>query len=79
MRAIKLLQYGTILQVFLILAAGLGMLIWRPGNMEDYRMMVGAVGPFILLQIASAFGGSPLKKFLENARAKIENGAGHAE
>ena len=75
-RAIKLLQFMTVLQVAIILGIGIATLFIDLWEMEDYRIMVGVVGPFIVLQIGSAFGGSPLKKLLENYRAKIENGNG---
>ena len=76
MRAIKALQFATILEVLIILLFGIITLIVERLEMEDYRIMVGTVGPFIVMQIGAAFGGSPLKKLLENARAKIENGNG---
>ena len=75
-RAISLFQFMTVLQVAIIFGLGVSTLFTDRWEMEDYKNMVGVVGPFILLQIGSAFGGSPLKKLLENIRAKIENGHG---
>ena len=79
MRAIKALQFMTILQVAVILGFGIATLFTDRWQMEDFRIMIGVVGPFIVLQIGSAFGGTPLKKLLENARAKIDNGTGHGQ
>ena len=74
MKAIKLLQFGTVFEVMVLLLAGLAVLFFFPEKMSNYQVMVGAVAPFLALQIGASFSGPPLKKALENARVKIENG-----
>ena len=74
MKAIKCLQFGTVFEVMVLLVAGLVVLFFFPEKMGNYQVLVGSIAPFIALQIGASFGGPPLKKALENARVKIENG-----
>jgi len=73
-KAIKLLQFGTVIEVMVLLIVGLVVLFVFPGKTESYRVMVQTLAPFLTLQIGASFGGPPLKRVLENSRAKINNG-----
>ena len=69
MKAIKLLQYATIAYIILFVIGGAISLFVNEWT-ERYVKILGALAPFVIPQIVSAFGGNPLKKYIEGRNGK---------
>ena len=69
MSAIKFLQMTTTCEVMAIVATGMWILLFDRAGMTAYGQMSGTLIPFIAPQIAAAFGGPQLKKFMEDRQA----------
>jgi hypothetical protein len=78
MKSLRFLQLATVVEVVLLILAGLYLVLFTPGSMDRFGQLCGAILPFLAPQIAGAFAAKPLANYIDQrvdiARAK--NGKG---
>lgn len=72
MKPLKLLQFAWVAEVALLILVGVVLVFWDPERVKHYVSIMPLLSALVALQGGAAFGGSPLKKRLENTRAGID-------